>query len=375
MARDREPALDPLQSTHRQARARRGDAAGRAVRRARLLGRELRAQLRGGVARPRAAAGARGGGAARRAAAAGAFAGIVRHRAADRAGRARPADRARRRHRRRRVRDARPRRAPGARAARPRSGWRSCCSATRCRHRRRTSRPPRCSRVLGGAALVALHRPLAAVAFDPAGAGSLGVRATPVRSRWRSCSRLRCASRCRGSGTCWPWPCVVAPPLAVRRHVRSVPAAMLGGAAVGAAAGLAGIYASYGLDVAAGAAVALALCAAAAIGALRAGQELSDAAAASGLRPAATPRRARQHHPHADQLRQGEAERGLVVAADELDEQPLDPRDHEVEGEQDARPVAVAEVPQHDRGRPPSRASRRSASGAPSTSVGTVPFG
>jgi hypothetical protein len=42
----------------------------------------------------------------------------------------------------------------------------------------------------------------------------------------------------------------------------------MAGGAVGAAGGVVGIYASYGLDVAAGAAVALALCLAAVVGAL-----------------------------------------------------------------------------------------------------------
>jgi ABC-type Mn2+/Zn2+ transport system permease subunit len=121
--------------------------------------------------------------------------------------------------------------------------------------------------VLGGAALVALHRPLAAVAFDSPGAASLGVRSTPVRL---ALAVLLAAAVCvavQGLGNLLALAVVVAPPLAVRRHVSSVTAAMMGGAAVGAAAGIVGIYASYGLDVAAGAAVALALCAAAAIGA------------------------------------------------------------------------------------------------------------
>jgi ABC-type Mn2+/Zn2+ transport system permease subunit len=48
--------------------------------------------------------------------------------------------------------------------------------------------------------------------------------------------------------------------------VRSAAQAVVAGAAVGALAGIAGIYASFKLDVAAGAAIALALCAAAAIG-------------------------------------------------------------------------------------------------------------
>jgi ABC-type Mn2+/Zn2+ transport system permease subunit len=137
--------------------------------------------------------------------------------------------------------------------------------------------------LVGGLALVALNRPLAAVAFDPAGAAALGVRSTAVRV---ALAVLLAAAVCvavQGLGNLLALAAVIAPPLAVRRHVSSVGAAMVAGAAVGAAAGMAGIYASYGLGIAAGAAVALALCAAAAIGTLapraRAGRQARDAAA------------------------------------------------------------------------------------------------
>jgi ABC-type Mn2+/Zn2+ transport system permease subunit len=122
--------------------------------------------------------------------------------------------------------------------------------------------------VFGGAALLALHRPLAAVAFDAAGAAALGVRATAVRVALAALLAVAVCVAVQGLGNLLALGAVVAPPLAVRRHVSSVGAAMLGGAAVGAVAGIAGIYASYELDLAAGAAVALALCAAAALGAL-----------------------------------------------------------------------------------------------------------
>jgi ABC-type Mn2+/Zn2+ transport system permease subunit len=122
--------------------------------------------------------------------------------------------------------------------------------------------------LLGGGALVALERPLTLVAFDPAGARSLGIRANAVRL---ALAVLLAAAVCvsvQGLGNLLALAAIVAPPLAVRRHVTSTRAALLAGAAVGALAGVVGIYASYELDVAAGAAVALALCAAAAIGAL-----------------------------------------------------------------------------------------------------------
>jgi ABC-type Mn2+/Zn2+ transport system permease subunit len=122
--------------------------------------------------------------------------------------------------------------------------------------------------LLGGGALVALQRPLAAVAFDPAGATALGVRATAVRAVLAVLLAAAVCVAVQGLGNLLALAVVLAPPLAVRRHASSVGGALLGGAAVGAVAGIAGIYASYELNVAAGAAVALALCAAAAIGTL-----------------------------------------------------------------------------------------------------------
>jgi ABC-type Mn2+/Zn2+ transport system permease subunit len=122
--------------------------------------------------------------------------------------------------------------------------------------------------LVGGAALLALQRPLTAVAFDPSGAPSLGLRPTPVRI---ALAVLLAAAVCvavQGLGNLLALAAIVAPPLAVRRHVTSVGGAVAAGAAVGAGAGIVGIYASYELDLAAGAAVALALCAAAAVGAL-----------------------------------------------------------------------------------------------------------
>jgi ABC-type Mn2+/Zn2+ transport system permease subunit len=122
--------------------------------------------------------------------------------------------------------------------------------------------------VLGGGALLALQRPLAAVAFDGAGATALGVRGGAVRVGLAVILAVAVCVAVQGLGNLLALAALIAPPLAVRRHASSVGGAMAGGAAVGAAAGVVGIYASYELDVAAGAAVALALCAAAAIGAL-----------------------------------------------------------------------------------------------------------
>src|SRR3954469_11606451 len=122
--------------------------------------------------------------------------------------------------------------------------------------------------VVGGGALVALQGPLAVVAFDSAAAPSLGIRPNATRV---ALALLLAAAVCvavQGLGNLLALAVIVAPPLAVRRHVTSVGAALVAGAATGALAGVVGIYASYELDVAAGAAVALALCGAAAIGAV-----------------------------------------------------------------------------------------------------------
>jgi ABC-type Mn2+/Zn2+ transport system permease subunit len=122
--------------------------------------------------------------------------------------------------------------------------------------------------VVGGAALAALHRPLAALVFDPVASGSLGLRPGRVRVALAVVLAAAVCVAAQGLGNLLALAAIVAPPLAVRRHVRSAGQAVVAGGTVGAVAGVVGIYVSYGLDVAAGAAVALALCAAAAIGAV-----------------------------------------------------------------------------------------------------------
>jgi ABC-type Mn2+/Zn2+ transport system permease subunit len=148
--------------------------------------------------------------------------------------------------------------------------------------------------VVGGAVLAAIHRPLAAVAFDPAGASALGVRSTTTRVVLAVLLAAAVCVAVQGLGNLLALAAIIAPPLAVRRHVSSAGAAALAGAAVGAVAGVVGIYASYELDLAAGAAVALALTAAAAIGAVlprRVGRLRSGRPPAGRLAPApATPR-------------------------------------------------------------------------------------
>jgi ABC-type Mn2+/Zn2+ transport system permease subunit len=121
----------------------------------------------------------------------------------------------------------------------------------------------------GGAALAALHRPLSATSFDAAGAAALGLRPTLVRLALLVLLATAVAVAVQGLGALLVLAVLVAPPVAVRRHVRTPAAAMLSGAAVAALCGLAGIQLSAVAGGAAGGTVALVLCAAAALGATR----------------------------------------------------------------------------------------------------------
>ena len=123
--------------------------------------------------------------------------------------------------------------------------------------------------VLGGAALVALYRPLTAVAFDPTGASAAGVRPERVRLALLFLLAAALAVAVQGLGSLLVLALLVAPAVAVRRHARSPRTAMLAGAATAMGVGVAGIYASHHVGSAAGASVALALCAAAVLGSLR----------------------------------------------------------------------------------------------------------
>jgi ABC-type Mn2+/Zn2+ transport system permease subunit len=122
--------------------------------------------------------------------------------------------------------------------------------------------------VLGGLTLAALRRPLAATSFDPTGAGALGLRPTAVRLGLLGLMAASIAVAVEGLGALLVLAVLVGPPIAVRRHVRTPEAAMVAGALVAAAAGVAGIQLSARAGSAAGASVALVLCAAAALGAL-----------------------------------------------------------------------------------------------------------
>lgn len=141
--------------------------------------------------------------------------------------------------------------------------------------------------VLGGAALLALHRPLTAVAFDAPGAAAAGLRPALVRVALLVLLAAAVALAVQGLGALLALAVLVAPPVAVRGHARTPAGAMLAGSAVAVVAAVAGVWLSHHADSAAGASVALALCAAAALGAT---VRRSPRAARRGARPG-SPRR------------------------------------------------------------------------------------
>jgi ABC-type Mn2+/Zn2+ transport system permease subunit len=120
--------------------------------------------------------------------------------------------------------------------------------------------------VVGGAALAVLHRPLVALAFDPAAAAAAGLRPALLRLVLLALLAAAVAVAVQALGALLVLAVLVAPPLAVRHHAGAPARAMLAGAAVAVAAALVGIEVSFHAHSAAGASVALALCAAAALG-------------------------------------------------------------------------------------------------------------
>lgn len=122
--------------------------------------------------------------------------------------------------------------------------------------------------LVGSPTLAALHRPLLASSFDPGGAAALGLRPALVRFALLVLIAAAIAVAVQGLGALLVLAVLVAPAVAVRAHVRAPVAAMLAGAVVAGAAGIAGIQLSSVAGTAAGASVALVLCAAAAAGTL-----------------------------------------------------------------------------------------------------------
>jgi ABC-type Mn2+/Zn2+ transport system permease subunit len=119
---------------------------------------------------------------------------------------------------------------------------------------------------LGGTVLAALHRPLSAVAFDPASAATAGVRPGLTRLALLVLLAAAVAVAVQGLGALLVLAVLIGPPVAVRARATSPARAMTAGAAVAVAASLVGIEVSFHAHTAAGASVALALCAAAALG-------------------------------------------------------------------------------------------------------------
>ncbi len=109
-----------------------------------------------------------------------------------------------------------------------------------------------------GLALCAGHRPLAAAVFDPLAAPSLGVRPGRVELALLALLALAVVAAVQGLGNLLVLALIVAPAAAAIRLGDTVGRQIALAAALGALAGLLGLVASAELDVAAGAAVALA---------------------------------------------------------------------------------------------------------------------
>jgi ABC-type Mn2+/Zn2+ transport system permease subunit len=109
-----------------------------------------------------------------------------------------------------------------------------------------------------GLALCAGHRSLAATVFDPVAAPSLGVRPGRVELALLALLGVAVVAAVQGLGNLLVLALVVAPAAAAIRVGRTLGAQLAAAAALGALAGLLGLVASAELDVAAGAAVALA---------------------------------------------------------------------------------------------------------------------
>jgi ABC-type Mn2+/Zn2+ transport system permease subunit len=106
-------------------------------------------------------------------------------------------------------------------------------------------------------ALAALHRPLALTGFDAQSAPSLGARPGLVETALLALLALTTLVAIQALGNLLVVAALIAPGAAALRIARGLRAALALAAVLGLVAGLAGLYASYYLDVAAGAAIAL----------------------------------------------------------------------------------------------------------------------
>jgi ABC-type Mn2+/Zn2+ transport system permease subunit len=118
------------------------------------------------------------------------------------------------------------------------------------------------------AALLALHRPLALAAFDPATAPSLGARPATVELALLALIAVTVVGATQALGNLLVVALIVAPALAAARVSGRLGPALALSALLAIGAGVAGLYASYYLDLAAGASVALAAVAIFALAAL-----------------------------------------------------------------------------------------------------------
>ncbi len=106
--------------------------------------------------------------------------------------------------------------------------------------------------------LVVLHRPLALAGFDGQSARSLGAHPARLEAALLAILALTTLVAIQALGNLLVVAALIAPGAAALRVTRSLRAALATAAALALAAGLGGLYASYYLDVAAGAAIALA---------------------------------------------------------------------------------------------------------------------
>jgi ABC-type Mn2+/Zn2+ transport system permease subunit len=110
----------------------------------------------------------------------------------------------------------------------------------------------------GLATLVALHRPLGLTAFDRTTAPALGARPALAEFAVLGVLALTVVAAVEAVGTLLVVALVIGPSAAALRLASRLRAAMLIAVALGVAAAVIGLWASYHLDVAAGASVALA---------------------------------------------------------------------------------------------------------------------
>ena len=112
------------------------------------------------------------------------------------------------------------------------------------------------------AALAALHRPLALVGFDSQSAPSLGARPAAVDAALLLLLALTILVAIQALGNLLVVAIMIAPAATALRSGAGLRGAQALSASIAAACGIAGLYASYYLDTAAGASIALAMVAA-----------------------------------------------------------------------------------------------------------------